>query len=356
MNAAPRALLRGVPLREGFELPSTALAELLEGLGCKLFAGDWDLAQYVAWADGIGLFSLMEAEGGTTLQRVCLETPLNERGADALLGVLCALGLIRREPTERYVLTRRARDYLLRSSPFFVGDQLYARHRSLPRQYLRGSSPFISKLQLKLLAMVPVLRYGTPSRLRNQHARNIEAGAAAVRTGQFASVNCLVEIAGGSGTFAIPLALEYPRMRVVLTEIPRALANIRHFLEDHGLESRVELIGLDLFSRPWLIPSCDGLFIGNVLHGFDDATCLEICRECFKHLQSGGKIWLHEMIWNEDRNGPLLTALWNATMRYGEGRQRSARELETLLEKAGFNSTRVIPASGAFALIRATKP
>jgi hypothetical protein len=208
------------------------------------------------------------------------------------------------------------------------------------------------KWRLKLLSRLPSIRFGSEQRLRNQHARNLAACATAVRTGEFGSVSCLVDIAGGSGTFSIPFALENPRARVILAELPQALPNIRPFLREHSLESRVELLGMNVFEYPWKIPRCDGIFLGNFLHGFGDETCIRVCREAFDCLQPGGRIWIHELIWNPNKDGPLITAINNAGMRSGgAGRQRTAAELNSILRSAGFSAPYVVPGAGAFALI-----
>jgi len=155
---------------------------------------------------------------------------------------------------------------------------------------------------------------------------------------------------------AIPLALEHTDLRVVLTELPQALRNIRPFLVEHGVDRRIELMPLDALKYPWSIPTCDGIFIGNFLHAFSDENCHQLCVEAFRHLSPGGKLWLHEMIWNANKDGPLIVALYNAAIRNGPGRQRTACELMAILESAGFVDPYAVPTTGAFSLIAAHKP
>ncbi len=116
-------------------------------------------------------------------------------------------------------------------------------------------------------------------------------------------------------------------------------------------------VGIDVFSYPWSPPPCDGIFIGNFLHGFRRRALQARLFEAFERLTPGGRIWIHEMIWNENKDGPLMTAMCNATMRSGgAGRQRTAAELMSLLRSAGFISPYVVPTAGAFALVAARKP
>ncbi len=325
---------------------------MLESFGIRLFTRERTLSQYVVWSLEAGLIELLAKRRAVRLGEATAETTLTESGADSLLGVLCALGLVSRAVDGCYSLTDAGRAYLLSDSPFFIADQIEAVGPAIPPPYLKQRASFLTRMKLKMAFSRPIFRFGSRTRIANQHARNLVACATAVRTGEFSEVGCLVDLAGGSGVFAIPLALEYPDKRIVLTELPEALPNVQPLLVEHGVEGRVELLGLDALRFPWRIPECDGIFIGNFLHGFDDETCRRVCRESFERLGRGGKLWIHEMIWNECRDGPLMTALWHAAMRSaGPGGQRTGRELSAFLESAGFSQTRIVPTAGAYALI-----
>jgi acetylserotonin N-methyltransferase len=327
---------------------SQELGTVLEHLGVNLYSPP--PIQYVAWAQQVGLFEAIDRIGAASLEEVCACTPLNEDGADALLGVLSSVHLVSRRMDCRYEMTEAAEEYFLSKSPYFIGRELAAT-RPLPSSYVNERHNFRGRVQNRLRLLLPRVRFGSRKRLRNQHVRNLPACTAAARTGDFADVACLVDIAGGSGTFSIPLALEYPEMRVVLTDLPQALGNIRPILADHNLSSRIELVGLNVLERPWSIPTCDGMFIGNFLHGFDDEACRAICQEARRHLAPGGKLWIHEMLWNTNKNGPLVTALANATLRCISGRQRTAAEVLEILSRAGFVNTYTLPTAMPFSLV-----
>ena len=356
LSSSRKLHTRRTALAPGFVLPCRDLGQLLEPLGCKLFPRERTLSQFVVWSARAGLFELLADNGATTIAEAAVHTPLTEAGADSLLGVLCALGLVSRTTEARYSLSDIARDYLVCSSPFYVADQLDSEGPPIPGSYVRQRRTFMTRMRLKVLTVQPIYRYGTQARLDNQHARNLAASAAAVRTGVFAEVSCLVDIGGGSGVFAIPLALEYPTKRIIIAELPDALANIRPVLATHGVEDRVELHALNALQFPWKLPDCDAIFMGNFLHGFDDDTCRRLCKESFERLPPGGVLGVHEIIWNERRDGPLMAALWHAAMRsVGPGRQRTGRELTELLESAGFVRPCITPTSGPFALISGVK-
>jgi hypothetical protein len=145
-------------------------------------------------------------------------------------------------------------------------------------------------------------------------------------------------------------------MRIVLADLPAALKNVRAGLARYGLTERIELVGVDVFDYPWKIPECDGIFLGNFLHGFPDDACMRVCREGFERLRPGGKLWVHEMLWNANKDGPLITSLWNASMRASGGKQRSAAEYVAMLQGAGFSATHTVPTAAAFTLVAGRKP
>lgn len=349
---------RRVPLTAGFELPSSSLAELLGSLGITLFTRERTLVQYVAWSLNAGLLEVLAQREAVTVDEASESTTLTVRGADALLGVLCALHLVSRSADARYCLTAVSREYFVRSSPYFIGDQLEPVGYPIHDVYLKRRAGFVARTRLRLLGRLPMLRFGTVPRIDNQHARNLASCAAAVRTGEFANAQCIADIAGGSGVFAIPLLLEYPGKRVVLAELPQALPNIRPILAAHGVADRVDLRAMDVFAFPWSLPKCDTFFLGNFLHGFRDELSLQVCREVLRLLPAGGTVWLHEMLWNETRDGPLLTALRHASMVSAGmgGGQRTGTEWMSFLQRAGFVETRVVPTASAFALVTGRKP
>src|SRR5262249_52894082 len=157
---------------------------------------------------------------------------------------------------------------------------------------------------------------------QDQHARNLPAAVVAARSGRFAGVTHLLDVGGGTGVFEIPLAAEYPRMRFTIAEWPPAIENIRAFLMQHEVGDRVALVSADVTVRPWTSEPCDGVLFGNFLHAFDDDTCAGMLEETRAQLSPGGRVFIHELLWNETRDGPMYTALTNFAMRtLSPGRQ-----------------------------------
>jgi len=348
---------------DNLRAPTTDDAQLTAILGAKGYSDDVSLSQFAAWGDSVGLFELLATRRATTLDEVVTGTPLTGAGADALLGVLASLKLVSRGP-DGFTLSDLAREYLVPHSPYYVGRSLFLSCREpLPTTFVRREvgrtarpGRLIASLSRRLLKRMRGWEFGGRRILENQHSRNLPAAVAAANSALFAESECVVDMAGGSGTFAIPFAQHHPDKRIILTDLPESLLGIRRFLKRYGVDDRIELVGMDVFADSWPIPECDAMFFGNFIHGFADDRCTALLRHGYAKLRRGGKILLHEMVWNENKNGPLKTALWNVTMRDFGGKQRTVSELQTLLRDTGYAEPFVQSTSGGFVIVGAVKP
>jgi acetylserotonin N-methyltransferase len=71
----------------------------------------------------------------------------------------------------------------------------------------------------------------------------------------------------------------------------------------------------------------------------------------------GGRIIIHEMLFNDDRTGPLSTAAFHMVMLiYIPGEQYSGRELSAMLADAGFRNIETIPTFGYWSVVTGVKP
>jgi ubiquinone/menaquinone biosynthesis C-methylase UbiE len=319
------------------------------------------LTQYLRWADDAGLFIALADGGSLTAESVAARTGLTERGAGALLGVLCSVRLVSLAGGA-YRLTDVAREFLDRRQPYYLGPSLYGMlHAPLPPQLRTGEpvrrySQFTGTLTDTLRYLRKKNQFGRREQLASQHRRNLPVAIAAVRTGLFDGVRHVADIGGGSGAFAIPLALAYPALRITLCELPRALRHIPAFLNPHGVADRVRLLGFNMHKGPWPLDGCDAVLFGNMFHFCDDDECLELLAESRRVLPPGGRVLVHEMLWNDGRDGPVATALWDfwmATM--SSGRQRTRAELHALLSQSGFSPAREAPTLAGFTLVTAER-
>ena len=344
----PLAALRQFPSPSADALPLWSLG--MNGVS---------IHQYLRWADDLDLFTTMADAEMITRDEIVARTSLTDRGANAILGILCSLGLVHRHG-DVFQLASVAREFLDRRAPYYLGPSLYGMLRApLPPQLLKGQpvrrySTFTGSLRGWIRYVLKPNQFGRRAALLSQHRRNLPVNLTAVRTGRFEGVRHLVDVGGGSGAFAIPLALEYPALRISLMELPRGLRHIRPMLDAYQLGDRVMLVGWNAHRMPWPVDPCDAILFGNILHCLDDDECLQMLEESRRLLPPQGKLFVHEMLWNTTKTGPLSTALWNFWLTtFSAGRQRTLAEIGDLLRQTGFEISSVDPTASGFSLIAA---
>lgn len=98
-------------------------------------------------------------------------------------------------------------------------------------------------------------------------------------------------------------------------------------------------------------------FFGDIFHDWNQEQCLDLAQRSYASLLPGGCIFLHEMLWNDAKEGPLISALYSLCMvrATDAGRQYSAQELRAILHMAGFVDVSVLNLSGYYSLITARK-
>merc|ERR1712066_1051438 len=78
--------------------------------------------------------------------------------------------------------------------------------------------------------------------------------------------------------------------------------------------------------------------LSNVLHDWDDEACRGLLKSCRQSLPPDGCLLINEALLSQEHHGPLTVACLSLHMFiYTEGKQRTFRELQTLLQDAGFD-------------------
>lgn len=143
----------------------------------------------------------------------------------------------------------------------------------------------------------------------------------------------LIDAGGGLGVLARMLLARHPQLRVVLIDRPEVVEHAGLL----GQEDRLTLRPADLFA-PWGIQG-DAVVMSRVLHDWDDDEALRLLRHARDALPAGGRLFAVEMLMPEDGVAGSLCDL-HLLMATG-GRERTATELTSLLERADFTLERV---------------
>lgn len=321
-------------------------------------------------ADELGIFPSL-AQAPASVEELSRRLELNARGVGALLPMLASLGYVEARDGY-YSITDTSRQYLLPESPYSWGGLLKSNRRS------RFLSPLCDALSHVLLTPDP--EEAVPSSSADQGANadawargeislegaravaeyfQSHSGTAAIglaQNGDFSSSKRLLDVGGGSGVYSIELAKSYPELRCTVLELASVCHWVGPYVERAGVADRVGTVALDMFRQDWPT-GFDAVLFSNVFHDWPRRTCLELARRAFSSLEPGGTINVHEMLLDDDGNGPREAAAFGVHMVTGtRGEHRSFSQLRALLNEAGFVEPEWRSTSPLFSVVRAYKP
>jgi acetylserotonin N-methyltransferase len=187
------------------------------------------------------------------------------------------------------------------------------------------------------------------------HSQAPALGAAAQPI--FGTLKSLMDVGCGSGVYGIEIARANPGLKVVLMDLKEMAVEAGKFVERAGMGAQVSTAGVNMFTEEWP-RGHDGHFFSNVFHDWSDETCRLLAQRSFEALPSGGRIFLNEILMNDEGTGPFQAAAFSLLMLVGTlGKQYSLAEFRDILESAGFTDVQSQRTGGGYySLVSAVKP
>jgi hypothetical protein len=165
----------------------------------------------------------------------------------------------------------------------------------------------------------------------------------------------MLDVGGGSGAHSIGAALKWPDVHAIVFDTAPVCEVAAEFIARYGLQARVGTQVGDMWNDPF--PPADLHFYSFIYHDWTPEKCRFLTAKSFASLPPGGRIFIHEMVYDDAKTGPFPIAAFSMIMLgWTEGEQYSGRELSAMLEEAGFTHIDVKPTFGYWSIITAAKP
>ena len=296
----------------------------------------------------------------STVAEVAEQFSLDERAAEALLIVCTTQGVLERQG-EKFALTQLATDYLLPESPTYFGLFMEG---SLTHDPLLTSFESVRKAVLENRSQI----YGGDTLFESHeqkdaaargftmlmHGHSIAPALAWPERFELSETRLMIDIAGGSGAHTIGAALHWPELHGVIFEMPTVCAVAQEIITGYDLQARIATLAGDLWNDP--LPAGDLHFLGDIFHDWPTARCEALAAKSFAALEPGGRIMIHEMLYNDDKTGPLAASVSSISMLlWTEGKQRSGPEHMAILASAGFKDLTVTATFGDWSIVSGRK-
>jgi hypothetical protein len=310
-------------------------------------------------ADELGLFAAID-RAPATADQLAAEVGVEPRAIETIAGLLTALELLA-QVDGRFHLTDVARTYLLPASPYYWGGML-RRIRDNPLDCVKLTASLRRGKAAADARVTGIWEAPEPpaaAMVAFTHAMHAHSFALAMRIVPalaLGSVERLLDVAGGSGSYSIAAALHHPAIRCTVLDLPPVCEVARTYADTLGAGARVATVPRNMFTDPW--PSdFERVLFSDIFHDWDDERCAWLAARAHEALRPGGRVILHEMILADTKAGPLAAIAYSMAMIFStQGRQRSGRELAALLAGAGFTDVEITMTSGGYAAIAGTRP
>lgn len=191
------------------------------------------------------------------------------------------------------------------------------------------------------------------SRAMLDYARLIAAAVVAVY--DFAGVRRVVDIGGSHGHLLSAVLDANPTASGVLFDRPGVVERAGERLRGSELAARAGLVAGDFFES---LPAGGDLYIlSRVLMDYDDERAVRLLQNCHRAMAPGGRVLIVQLLMPEQGGDAGRGRLFEAAVSdlnmlvLTGGRERTEAEYRTLLGRAGFRLSRVVPSRALVSLI-----
>ncbi len=302
-------------------------------------------AQALYVAHDLKLFPTL-AQKPMSFSDVCETLELLPRPTQSLLSMCASQKLIQINEFNKYELTQLAKDYLLEDSPTYFGGIL--------DQGLQNSEIFSFESLKNALTSNSSQVYGGADLFDNDekrseqiktftrcmHSKSMAAATAWPETLDLSGYGEMLDIGGGSGAHSIGAVSKWPDLQAVIFDRPLVCSVASEFINSSNLQKKITIKQGDMWEDDF--PKTDLHFYSDIYHDWPPERCEFLTSKSFENLNEGGRIIIHEMLFNDQKTGPLSVAAYNVRMmQWTEGQQFSAHELTHILSNAGFSEVEV---------------
>ncbi len=167
----------------------------------------------------------------------------------------------------------------------------------------------------------------------------------------FSGFDTVVDVGGATGNMLTHVLTKYEKPRGILFDLPHVVGDAPEFLKQRGVAERVTIQSGSFFEA---VPAGgDAYVLSHIIHDWSEAQCLTILGNCRKAMKPTSRLLIVEMVLpagDAPHPGKLLDMIM---LVLPGGQERTEAEYASLLAKAGFKLSRVVPTESAVSVVEA---
>jgi hypothetical protein len=312
-----------------------------------LIAGGHSAFQLLWAGVSLGVFDRLDEQPGQTLDQLATAVCLEPQPARILFSGLATLRLIQKE-TGKFRNSPIVQQVFVRSSPGNMVDVLgWQAHIAYPAQVdfleslkqnrnvgLRHFPGDGDNLYSRLVSNPPLEKIFHDA----MSSLSLTANAILCEKGDFSDVKHIVDAGGGDGTNAIALARANPHLTITIFDAPSVCELAAKNVAAAGLSDRIKVHPGDFFTTDFP-KDIDAIIYSHMLTIWSLERNTELLTRSRYALPEGGKLFIFNMMANDDDIGPMACTLGSPyfiSIATGEGMLYSWADYESCLRNAGF--------------------
>ncbi|HEY7536124.1 MAG TPA: methyltransferase [Thermodesulfobacteriota bacterium] len=310
----------------------------------QIISGFW-ASKTLSAAIDLDLFTKISGKGANHKQ-VAKSLGLHPRPAEMLISACAALGLLEKRK-ERFYNSSLAEEYLVKGKPYYFGgvvnlldQRLYLPWNKLT-EALRRNRAQTWEDHAGVFEQISTSLEKQRLFTEGMHSFSVHTGKALAEAFDFSPYSLLMDVGGASGAYCIEAVRCYPHLRAVVFDLPEPLEIAKEKILHSGFSDRIKTHSGDFFTNN-LPKGADVILLSMILHDWSPEKNLKILRRCYDALPTEGVIIVSELMMNDDKTGPLPSALMSLNMliETEAGRNYSWSEYTEWLNKTGFRNTK----------------
>ncbi|XP_072300981.1 probable bifunctional dTTP/UTP pyrophosphatase/methyltransferase protein [Eucyclogobius newberryi] len=301
-------------------------------------------------ASKMGVFDLLQKSPGLEAARVAAEIQASLKGTQSLLEACVSLGLLTSSEKSHqkpvYKNSTLAAQFLGSDSPFSLHSYilhtdnvvwpLFSHLENAVREGINQHEQAFGKKAQDLFQDTYYDSQALKLRFMNaMHSIAKVTGKAVATAFDLSTYKTACDLGGCTGAIAHELTKANPQMSVIVFDLAAVVEMRERFQLKHmDTDSRVSFVAGDFFKDD--LPKADLYVLARILHDWSDEKVDILLKKIAERCTPGCGVLLSEIFLNEDRSGPSRGLLQALSM--SPGRQRSAQEYSSLLERHGFTT------------------
>ena len=288
------------------------------------------------------LFSMLESSA-LTLQEVAKSLKIEERAALALLSLCASLDLVKLNH-EKYELSEVSKHYLLPKSRYYFGAFI---DMAIHNPEVLSYDKFKKALGLNASEVYDEQDLFQKNEEDKERAETF--------TRAMHSKSMMAASMWPKGAHAIEAVKQAAGLKAIVYDRPFVCNVAAEYIKFDCLQDRIKVVEGDMWQAPF--PCADLHFYSDVLHDWPLEKSEFLINKSYESLPEKGRIIIHELLFNDEKSGPIATAVYNMIMLiWTQGQQYSGKELFSMLEKIGFKEIQIfLTGFGSWSIITGIK-